>query len=144
LRAIERYLVLLLLNAASINAYQTIHIHYTGIVDINNEMRSILGRSPNAASTKFGSSCKFIHHVLQGQLDGQANKSEVIHVTFETGVPRFKALEQALFVGSGRFILDDNGLSAEYRISQVCKGEGVVAEPAAQEPPSQEAESASA
>jgi hypothetical protein len=65
-------------------------------------------------------------------------------VTFETGVPRFKPLEQALFVGSGRFILDDSGLSAEYRISQVCKGPVIAADASAQEEPSEETEPGSA
>ncbi|KIX95231.1 uncharacterized protein Z520_09148 [Fonsecaea multimorphosa CBS 102226] len=37
---------------------QTIHIHYTGIVDITNEMRRILGLSANAKSTEFGNSLK--------------------------------------------------------------------------------------
>jgi hypothetical protein len=37
---------------------------------------------------------------------------------------RYRALEQALFVGSGRFILCDEGLKAEYRISKVCAGSG--------------------
>lgn len=48
----------------------------------------------------------------------------VIQVSFETGSMRYKALEQALFVGAGRFIVDDAGLKAEYRISKVCKGSG--------------------
>jgi len=84
---------------------ETIHIHYTGIVDINNEMRRILGRSVNAKTTEFGSS--------------------FIQVTFETGSMRYKSLEQALFVGSGRFVIDERGLTVEYRISKVCKGPGV-------------------
>ena len=37
---------------------------------------------------------------------------------------RYRALEQALFVGSGRFILSDEGLRVEYRISKVCGGSG--------------------
>jgi hypothetical protein len=37
---------------------------------------------------------------------------------------RYKVLEQALFVGAGRFIVDEGGLKAEYRISKVCKGIG--------------------
>ncbi len=48
----------------------------------------------------------------------------VIHITFETGAMRYRALEQALFVGSGRFILTDEGLKVEYRISKVCAGPG--------------------
>ncbi|KAJ9607477.1 hypothetical protein H2200_007555 [Cladophialophora chaetospira] len=46
-------------------------------------------------------------------------------VTFETGSMRYKSLEQALFVGSGRFVIDERGLTVEYRISKVCKGPGV-------------------
>jgi hypothetical protein len=41
---------------------------------------------------------------------------------------RYKSLEQALFVGSGRFIIDERGLTVEYRISKVCKGLGAAAE----------------
>ncbi|OCT52133.1 hypothetical protein CLCR_09192 [Cladophialophora carrionii] len=89
-------------------ALQTIHIHYTGIIDITNEMRRILGRSANAKTTDFGSS--------------------FIQVSFETGSMRYKSLEQALFVGSGRFIIDERGLTVEYRISKVCKGLGAAAE----------------
>lgn len=37
---------------------------------------------------------------------------------------RYKSLEQALFVGSGRFIVGEGALSVEYRISKVCKGPG--------------------
>ena len=40
---------------------------------------------------------------------------------------RYKALEQALFVGAGRFLVTDNGLDVEYRISQVCRGQGLEA-----------------
>jgi hypothetical protein len=40
-----------------VHPLQTIHISYTGIVDITNEMRRILGRSSNARSTDFGNSC---------------------------------------------------------------------------------------
>ena len=45
-------------------------------------------------------------------------------MSFETGSLRYKALEQALFVGAGRFIVDDGGLKVEYRISKVSKGLG--------------------
>lgn len=103
---------------------QTIHIHYTGIIDINNEMRRILGMSPNAASTDFGSSCTLSTSIARGSEADLVSAPVVMHVTFETGASRFKPLEEAIFVGAGRFILDETGLSAEYRISQVCKGIG--------------------
>ena len=48
----------------------------------------------------------------------------VIQVSFETGSIRYKALEQSLFVGAGRFIVDGSGLKVEYRISKVSKGPG--------------------
>ncbi|KAH0843258.1 hypothetical protein FOPE_08383 [Fonsecaea pedrosoi] len=47
-----------------------------------------------------------------------------IPVSFETGSMRYKALEQALFVGAGRFIVGEGGLTVEYRISKVSKGLG--------------------
>ncbi|KAI1616976.1 hypothetical protein EDD37DRAFT_645224 [Exophiala viscosa] len=87
---------------------ETIHVHYTGIVDINADMRRILGRSENARSTEYG-------HAF-------------IHVTFETGSMRYKALEQGVFVGAGRFVLEEGDLKVEYRISQVCKGSGLAEE----------------
>ncbi len=49
-------------------------------------------------------------------------RPKVINVSFETGSLRYKSLEQSLFVGAGRFILEDGELKAEYRISKVCKG----------------------
>ncbi|KIV79594.1 hypothetical protein PV11_07145 [Exophiala sideris] len=81
---------------------ETIHVHYTGVVDINADMRRILGRSENARSTEYG-------HAF-------------IHVTFETGSMRYKALEQGVFVGAGRFVLEEGDLKVEYRISRVCRG----------------------
>lgn len=41
------------------------------------------------------------------------------HVTFETDSPEFRLLEQRIYVGNGRFIVDDEGLTVEYKISQV-------------------------
>lgn len=54
-----------------------------------------------------------------------ADAHSVIHVTFETGSMRYKALEQGVFVGAGRFVLEDGDLKVEYRISRVCKGGGL-------------------
>ena len=41
---------------------------------------------------------------------------------------RYKALEQALFVGAGRFIVGEGGLTVEYRISKLCAGQGAAGE----------------
>lgn len=44
----------------------------------------------------------------------------VTHVKFETGHPELKVLENKVFVGSGRFILDaGKPVTVEYKISEV-------------------------
>lgn len=40
-------------------------------------------------------------------------------MTFESGCERFKELETGVFVGAGRFVVDERGLTSEYRISKV-------------------------
>jgi hypothetical protein len=40
-------------------------------------------------------------------------------VTFETGFEKYKELETGVFVGAGRFIVDERGLTSEYRVSKV-------------------------
>lgn len=44
----------------------------------------------------------------------------VTHVNFETGHPELKVLENKVFVGSGRFILEaGKPVTVEYKISEV-------------------------
>lgn len=44
----------------------------------------------------------------------------VVHFTFETGDEKFKALEDGVFVGAGRFVVEkDRPVFVEYRVSQV-------------------------
>lgn len=45
----------------------------------------------------------------------------VIHVTFETGCERYRVLETGVFVGAGRFVIDEREakLWSEYRVSRV-------------------------
>lgn len=43
-----------------------------------------------------------------------------MHFTFETGDEKLKALENGVFVGTGRFVLEkDRPLTVEYRVSKV-------------------------
>lgn len=43
----------------------------------------------------------------------------VVRFNFETGDKRFKALEDGVFVGAGRFVVEkDRPVIAEYRVSQ--------------------------
>ena len=41
------------------------------------------------------------------------------HVTFHTGAEELRLLEQRLYVGNGRFVLEDGKLIVEYKISQI-------------------------
>jgi Protein of unknown function (DUF3237) len=44
----------------------------------------------------------------------------VNQMTFETGAERYRALENALFVGAGRVVTGEDGaLTVEYQVSQV-------------------------
>ena len=47
----------------------------------------------------------------------------VIEIKFETGEGKLKALEDGVFIGAGRFIVEkDRPVVVEYKISQVVKG----------------------
>jgi Protein of unknown function (DUF3237) len=97
-----------------------VHIHYTGVVDITPGLSAILGGSPAAKTTEYGYSCMPPHGcVVEGYC---ADLTVVINVTFETGCERYKALETGVFVGAGRFVVDERGLSSEYKVSRVAAG----------------------
>ena len=40
-------------------------------------------------------------------------------MTFESGCERYKSLETGVFVGAGHFVVDERGLSSEYKVSKV-------------------------
>lgn len=78
-----------------------IYIKYKGIIEITSELSNILGGSIHSKSTDFGHS--------------------FIHVEFETGCNRYKELEMSLFVGAGRFVVDERKgrVSVEYKLSRI-------------------------
>ena len=43
-------------------------------------------------------------------------------MTFESGCERYKSLETGIFVGAGHFVIDERGLSSEYKVSKVIAG----------------------
>ena len=48
----------------------------------------------------------------------------VIEMKFETGAETFKDLELGMFVGSGRFIIEQGKpVTVEYKVSKVAKGD---------------------
>ena len=46
--------------------------------------------------------------------------STVIHLTFETGSERYRALETGVYVGAGRFVVGrERPVFVEYKVSRV-------------------------
>ena len=90
-------------------------------------MHAILGGNPGSKTTEFGHSCTLaIQHVF----DAISLTPIVITVSFESGCEKFQDLERGIFVASGRFVVDERGLTSEYKVSQV--GAGKVEEKKAQ------------
>jgi hypothetical protein len=53
----------------------------------------------------------------------QANKTIVTHVLLETGAEELRAIEEKVYVGSGRFIVENGKPTVvEYLISEVVSG----------------------
>lgn len=102
------------------------HIHYTGIVNINDGLSAILAGRSDAKSTEYGSSCEFTASMgsllccrhLKTDL-WRCVRRTVINVTFESGSEKYRDLERGVFVGAGRFIWDGRGLGVEYKVSRV-------------------------
>ncbi|KAK2738881.1 hypothetical protein FQN57_006896 [Myotisia sp. PD_48] len=80
-----------------------LYVHYTGVVNLTPELNLILSGQSESTTTPFGDS--------------------FIHLTFETGDPKYVTLEQGVFVAAGHFIYEkgENPI-VEYKVSQVCKG----------------------
>ncbi|KAF5026977.1 hypothetical protein F66182_1007 [Fusarium sp. NRRL 66182] len=72
---------------------------YRGVVKLDTALVAILAGAPDAETTAFGSA--------------------ISHVTFEAGPGPFQALEDSLFVGSARFIVEEEGFSIETKISRI-------------------------
>ncbi|KAK3328860.1 hypothetical protein B0H66DRAFT_596471 [Apodospora peruviana] len=81
-----------------------LRFNYTGIINTDVSAGSAAGKiftgSPEAKTTDFGEA--------------------FIHATFETGVPELAAIQHKLFVGGGRFILEEGKPTVvEYKLSEV-------------------------
>lgn len=77
-----------------------VRYRYTGVVDMSGPAGKVLRGDSDAATTDFGDIYS--------------------HVKFETGHPELKVLENKVFVGSGRFILEaGKPVTVEYKISEV-------------------------
>ncbi|EAW07702.1 DUF3237 domain-containing protein [Aspergillus clavatus NRRL 1] len=78
-------------------------MHYTGVVTLGPAEKAVFEGTAKDGATPFGNS--------------------FTHFTFETGDDRYKELENRVFVGQGRFVVETGKpVVVEYRVSQVVKG----------------------
>ncbi|PMD32046.1 hypothetical protein L207DRAFT_572344 [Hyaloscypha variabilis F] len=77
-----------------------IHLSYNALLRMTDEIKNIFMAHKDAKSTSFG--------------------DVYAHFKFQTGTPKLKALEENLFVGSGRFVLEEGkDLAVEYNIGRI-------------------------
>ncbi|RGP61136.1 hypothetical protein FSPOR_10121 [Fusarium sporotrichioides] len=80
---------------------------YNGVVDMAGDEGKVIRGDANATTTGFGNA--------------------FVQIRFETDAPGLKALQDKLYVGSGRFVIEeDRPVIVEYKISEVsakCKKE---------------------
>ncbi|KAL3473307.1 hypothetical protein BJX99DRAFT_233993 [Aspergillus californicus] len=79
-----------------------IYVNYTGVVTMTDAENTVFSGAASDGSTPFGNS--------------------FTHFTFETGDEQYKELENRVFVGLGRFNVEQGKIVVEYRISQVVHG----------------------
>lgn len=82
---------------------ESLYIHYTGILKIDEAAGKVLTWAKDAKTTNYGD-----HQWFSGPI-------------IETSSEKFKWVETTLFVGEGRFIVEDGGASeaVEYEIYKV-------------------------
>jgi len=78
---------------------QFLNYSINGLLKVDEENQRVLAATPDAKSTGFGASL-------------------TVH-KFQTGAPKYKELENAIFIGSARYLVHEEGSTAEYRASQI-------------------------
>lgn len=79
-----------------------IGLNYTGVIKVTPGVAAVLGGSADAKTTSFGDA--------------------FVHMVFETGSEKLREIEQNVYVGTGRFIIEkDQPVVVEYKISQVAQ-----------------------
>ncbi|KAK5060200.1 hypothetical protein LTR84_010085 [Exophiala bonariae] len=79
----------------------SLYIHYHGVLKVDDAGSKALAGAADAKSTDFGD-----HEWFAGPV-------------IETDDPNFKWVETTLFVGQGRYVIDDEGSAVEYQIYKV-------------------------
>jgi hypothetical protein len=100
-----------------------IGLNYTGVIKVTPGVAAVLGGSADAKTTSFGDACTFslpFANVLDALELNMSNS--VVHMVFETGSEKLREIEQNVYVGTGRFIIEkDQPVVVEYKISQVAQ-----------------------
>lgn len=119
---------------------------YTGIVNVTEEVAAVLGMYLSQSLSIF-SSCPVVLERLTGSFYDYRRKTReeddvvwrclwviwpthtylldringiaVTHVVFETGSEKLKEMELKIYVASGRFIIEGEKTTVEYKISEV-------------------------
>ncbi|KAJ5811493.1 hypothetical protein N7474_007794 [Penicillium riverlandense] len=78
-----------------------IYVHYPGVLRVDEAGGKVMGWASDAKSTQYGDHDWFASPVI------------------ETDDPACKWVETSLFVGQGRYVIDDDGSAVEYQIFKV-------------------------
>jgi len=79
----------------------SIYVHYGGVLKLDDAGNKVIGWAPDAKTTQFGDHDWFTAPVM------------------ETDDPAYKWVETSVFVGQGRYIVDEVGTAVEYQIYKV-------------------------
>ncbi|KAK2768936.1 hypothetical protein CKAH01_00543 [Colletotrichum kahawae] len=95
-----------------------IRFDYTGTIDISGPAGRVLKDLPGAGTTEFGDACEFSMLFSSG---GQAKPGHAVtSAKFESGHEALRELQNKVYVGSGRFVLEEGKpIVVEYKISEV-------------------------
>jgi hypothetical protein len=80
---------------------ESLYIHYTGILKIDEPSGKVLAWADDAKTTNYGDHAWFSGPII------------------ETSSEKFKWVERTLFVGEGRWVVDADGSAVEYEIYKV-------------------------
>lgn len=79
----------------------SLHIHYNGKLKANDKVNKVLTFASDAKSTDYGDQEWFATPII------------------ETSDPKFKWVEESVFVGQGHFVVEPTGSAVEYQIYRV-------------------------
>lgn len=95
-----------------------ISLKYQGTYHLTEAMKQAFTGNPVEGTMPFGQSSK-LQLSLGGSLDTRLICDLAASLTFEVGRGKYQELEDCMFVGNGRFIVEDGQVSVETRWSVV-------------------------